>query len=87
MTRSPMEKIPQRVLVHDLKRAIDLIPRDNGAVNRIRHLASENPRSVRSRHVLHNLGSARVATLAGILGEPLRASRAGAPRNNDDGNS
>jgi hypothetical protein len=79
-----MERVPQRVLVHELKRAIDLIPRgDPGATKRILHLASENPRSVRSRHVLHNLGSARVATLAGILGEPLRASRAGAPRNND----
>ena len=46
------------------------------AVTRVRHLVQENPRSARSAHVLRNLGSGRVATLSGILGEPLAAHRA-----------
>ncbi len=66
-----MDKVPQRVLVHELKRAIDLIPRDRQAVTRVRHLVEENPRSARSTHVLGNLGAGRVATLSGILGESL----------------
>lgn len=71
MPRSPMDKVPQRVLVHKLKRAIDLTPRDRQAVTRVRHLVEENPRSARSTHVLGNLGAGRVATLSGILGESL----------------
>ena len=66
MPRSPMDKIPQRVLVHEMKRAIDLIPRDTGAVTRLRHLIEENPRSARSSHVLRNLGRGRVAILTAL---------------------
>jgi hypothetical protein len=58
-----MDLIPQRVLVHEMKRAIDLIPRDTGAVTRLRHLVEENPRSARSTHVLRNLGRGRVVIL------------------------
>jgi len=79
-----MDKVPQRVLVHQLKRAIDLIPRDSGAVTRVRHLVSENPRSARSSHVLRNLGSERVTVLGDLLGERLaRPTRAGLPSDND----
>jgi hypothetical protein len=74
-----MDKLPQRVLVHKLKRAIDLIPRDSQAVTRVRQLASENPHSVRSTHVTRNLGSARVATLHSIIGEPPAHARAALP--------
>ena len=65
-----MDKIPQRVLVHELKRAIDLSVTQGGT--RVRQLVAENPRSARSTHVLGNLGRDRVATLASILDEPLR---------------
>ncbi len=73
-----MDKLPQRVLVHDLKRAIDLIPRDRQAVKRVRQLVKENPRSARSTHVVRNLGRARAETLAYLIGEPL--SRRVTPR-------
>lgn len=66
-----MDKLPQRVLVHDLKRAIDLIPRDRQAVTRVRKLVEENPRSARSTHVVRNIGRGRAATLAHVIGEPL----------------
>lgn len=72
-----MDKVPQRVLVHQLKRAIDLIPRDSGAVTRVRHLVEENPRSARSAHVLRNLGRERVTVLGDLIGEPLARPRAG----------
>lgn len=75
MGRSPMDKVPQRVLVHEMKRALDLIPRDSGAVKRVRHLVAENPRSARSSHVLRNLGADRVELLEEVLGEGL--ARAG----------
>jgi hypothetical protein len=68
-----MDTLPQRVLVHELKRAIDLIPRDRQAVTRVRHLVEANPRSARSSHVLRNLGSERVRVLGAILSEPLAA--------------
>lgn len=77
-----MDKVPQRVLVHELKRAIDLIPRDRLAVTRLRHLVAENPRASRSTHVLRNLGTERVRTLSDILGEPL-APRARVPVHHD----
>jgi hypothetical protein len=70
-----MDKIPQRVLVHKLKRAIDLIPLDALAVTRVRHLVSENPHSARSTHVIRNLGSDRVRVLEEILGESLAPAR------------
>lgn len=85
-----MDTLPQRVLVYDLKRAIDLIPRDRLAATRVRQLVNDNPRSARSGHVLRNLGIARRETLAFILGEPAlrdghavaRAGRA-SPRDTD----
>jgi len=83
MPSSPMDKVPQRVLVHQLKRAIDLMPRDRRAVTRVRQLVSENPRSARSTHVIRNLGSDRVRVLEEVLGEAL-APRARAPLPIDD---
>lgn len=74
-----MDKDPQRVLVHKLKRAIDMIGRDSQAVTRVRHLVEENPRSSRSTHVLRNLGRGRVQTLGDLLGEPLADTRAALP--------
>jgi galactokinase len=78
-----MDKLPQRVLVHKLKRAIDQIPRDRQAVTRVQHLVDENPRSARSTHVLRNLGASRVATLGDLLGEPLARPRAGGSAESD----
>jgi len=82
-----MDKLPQRVLVHKLKRAIDLIPRDSLAVTRVRQLVEENPRSARSTHVLRNLGAGRVAALATILDEPLARPRAGGSPSSHDADS
>ena len=70
-----MDKLPQRVLVHDLKRAIDSIPRDRQGVKRVRQLVEENPRSARSTHVVRNIGRSRAEMLAYVIGEPSLVTR------------
>lgn len=58
--------MPQQILVHELKRAIDVARNSNEstatwemAVGRIMQLCRENPRSTLREHVLHNLGCTR----------------------------
>jgi hypothetical protein len=60
--RRPQERLSQRRLVYELRRAID---RDR--VDDVRRLAREHPLALRSAHVRHNLGSARVARLSHLV--------------------
>jgi hypothetical protein len=78
-----MDTTPQRVLVHQLKRAIDLIPRDRLAVTRVRMMIEANPRSSRSTHVIRNIGKERARILREIAGEPPARARGALPQDTE----
>ena len=59
------DQLPQRVLLYELKRAIDRArhspqPRWVEAVDA---LVEENPNGMKSKHITHNLGAARLEWL------------------------
>jgi len=54
----PIERLPQRRLVYELRRLVD-----RGRVEEARALWDEHPRAALSAHVLHNVGRARVRVL------------------------
>jgi hypothetical protein len=66
MARRAIDSLSQSILVHELRRAIDVARNsDEGtktwelAVGRVMQLCRENPRSTLRSHVLHNLGCGR----------------------------
>jgi hypothetical protein len=83
MPRRPLDTIPQEQLAYELRRAIDRAvrrPWDTPTLELIARLIAENPRSVRSIHVMHNLGAARCEWLAAQLEHETRdRTRAGGP--------
>jgi hypothetical protein len=65
--RYPRDKLSQRVLVWDLRHAIDRVmrrPWDTVARQHLDSLIDENPHSVRASHVLYNIGIVRRNFLA-----------------------
>ena len=60
-----MTAMPQRRLSHELRYLIDMAKRGGREVDldKIRVLVADNPRAMRSEHVLHNLGLRRMLWL------------------------
>ena len=76
MGRRATDEITQEELILALKGEIDSFPKGlswrlhRGRLERIADLIRRNPRSSRTRHVLHNLGSYRLEWLSFFAGEP-----------------
>jgi hypothetical protein len=85
MPRRKLDQISQRTLVYVMRREIDLVPRDPGAIKRLYLLVDANPRSFVSTHVLHNIGKARCEKLSRLMASRAFVARVGPlPYNNDD---
>jgi hypothetical protein len=68
MARSPIDQLPQRQLVIELRMAIDsAIAGHRRGPERVRRLVAENPHSATSAHVLYNIGKARAAYLQEMI--------------------
>jgi hypothetical protein len=60
-------RLPQRLLAIELRTEVDRArrrPWDSNALRRALGLAQDNPQGLRSEHVRHNVGVARLAWLA-----------------------
>lgn len=66
--KRPLERLSQRRLTAELRRALDLNRHDD-----VRRLARENPRGAASTHVRHNLGRARARALGQVIATDARS--------------
>lgn len=65
--RKPQDRLSQRLLVYELRHAIDRVmrrPFDTVARRHLDTLIADNPRSTRASHVLYNIGATRREFLA-----------------------
>jgi len=72
MARPPGEYTSQREVVYRLRYAIDTARRQpsSGAIGAVADITRRNPQAMRSAHVQHNLGGARMSWLEeqGLVG-------------------
>ena len=68
--RRPAEDLPQRRLVYELRYTID-----EGKMIEAASLAASHPRGMQSRHVVHNVGRARLRALARSMRLRARSAR------------
>lgn len=88
MPAHPRERLSQRRLVYELRVAIDRVRNaqtastHTSALKEVERLVDQNPSSVQSRFVIHNLGAARRAWLADFTttrGAPAATSSHSSP--------